>query len=64
MPTPDETRRVQEIGEQLRGKIASKFQTTTFMAGICFAVLGIQISFLWQAATTPNLLPVALSTMV
>ena len=40
--------RIEAIGEQLRAKISSKFQTSTFLAGFAFTVLGIQVSALWQ----------------
>jgi len=35
--------RIEAFGDQLRAKISSKFQTSTFLAGLSFAILGIQI---------------------
>ena len=42
----EEQERIEAIGEQLRAKINSKFQTSTFLAGFAFTILGIQISAL------------------
>ena len=55
--------RIEAIGEQLRAKISSKFQTSTFLAGFAFTILGIQISELWQSKI-PQLLPVSISLML
>ena len=58
--------RVEVIGEQLRAKINSKFQTSTFLAGFAFTVLGIQISALWQwqSQQIPLLLFISISLLV
>lgn len=56
--------RIEAIGEQLRAKINSKFQTSTFLAGFAFTILGIQISVLWQSTKVPQSLPVSISLML
>jgi NhaP-type Na+/H+ or K+/H+ antiporter len=55
--------RIETIGEQLRTKINSKFQTSTFLAGFAFTILGLQISLLRQSAKVPRLLFVSVSLM-
>jgi hypothetical protein len=55
--------RIETIGEQLRAKINSKFQTSTFLAGFAFTILGLQISLLWQSTKVPRLLFVSVSLM-
>jgi drug/metabolite transporter (DMT)-like permease len=37
---------IESIGEQLRAKILSKFQTSAFLAGLAVAVLGVQLATL------------------
>jgi hypothetical protein len=49
--------RLEAIGDQLRAKITSKFQTSTVLAGFAFTVLGIELTILWQSPLTPGLLP-------
>jgi hypothetical protein len=39
MPTDESQERIEAIGDQLRAKISSKFQTSTFLAGFGLAVL-------------------------
>lgn len=58
--------RIEAIGDQLRAKISSKFQTSTFLAGFAFTVLGIQISALWQwqSPQIPLLLFISISFLV
>jgi hypothetical protein len=56
--------RFEAIGEQLRAKITSKFQTTTFLAGFAFAVLGFEVSLLWQSTRLPKCLPLSISLML
>lgn len=56
--------RIEAIGDQLRAKISSKFQTSTFLAGLGFAVLTIQITVLWQSQKVPLFLPASISLMV
>lgn len=62
----EEQERIEAIGEQLRAKINSKFQTSTFLAGFTFTILGIQITALgqWQAATIPLLLYISIALLV
>ena len=55
--------RVEALGGQLRAKIAGKFQTSTFLAGFAAAILGIQITLLWQKDPRPGLLPAAIGLM-
>ena|SRR5215813_7375000 len=57
---------VKALGEQLRAKISSKFQTSTFLAGFAFAILGIQISVLWewQPSQIPLLLFIPIALLV
>jgi ABC-type bacteriocin/lantibiotic exporter with double-glycine peptidase domain len=55
--------RLEAIGDQLRNKISTKFQTSTFLAGFAFTVLGVQISELWQTRI-PLLLSVSISLMI
>lgn len=61
-PTPEQ-RRVEEIGEQLRLKIAGKFQTTTFLASAALAVLAIEISLLWSDSAVSRFLPFAIGVL-
>jgi hypothetical protein len=49
---------------QLRAKISSKFQTSTFLAGFGLAVLTLQVATFWQAAKFPCLLLVSISIMM
>jgi len=41
--------RIEQFGDQLRAKIASKFTASTFLAGFSLTVLTGQIAILWQA---------------
>lgn len=61
--TEEQKARYEIIGEQLRAKINSKFQTSTFLAGFAFTILGIQISLLWQSTKVPALLFLSTSLM-
>ena len=61
MPTDESQERIEAIGDQLRAKISSKFQTSTFLAGFGLAVLTLQLSTFWQAQRFPCLLPVSIS---
>jgi hypothetical protein len=63
MPTESQAR-IEAIGDQLRAKISSKFQTSTFLAGFGLAVLTVQLSTFWQSTKFPCLLPVSISIMV
>jgi small basic protein len=63
-PVDELQARTEALGGQLRAKITSKFQTSTFLAGFGFAVLAIQISGWWQADRVPFLLPTSISFMV
>jgi hypothetical protein len=56
--------RIEAIGDQLRAKISSKFQTSTFLAGFGLAVLTVQLSTFWQSPKFPYLLPTSISFMV
>ena len=47
---------INEIGEQLRAKIAGKFQITSILAGFSFTTISIQLTFLFQPMT-PHFLP-------
>lgn len=62
----EEQDRLEALGEQLRAKISSKFQTSTFLAGFALAVLGVQISAIvqWQGQTIPVLLFVSISLLL
>lgn len=64
--TDEKQERIEAIGEQLRAKINSKFQTSTFLAGFAFTVLGIQISALWQwqAPKIPLLLFISITLLL
>lgn len=64
MPTDESQERIEAIGDQLRAKISSKFQTSTFLAGFGLAILTLQLSTFWQALRFPCLLPVSISIMV
>lgn len=44
---------IEKVGEQLRAKIASKFQTSSFLAGLAVAVLGVQLATLTDGAKPP-----------
>jgi hypothetical protein len=62
---PEELRqRTEAIGDQLRAKIASKFQTSTFLAGFAATILSIEITLLWDSQDKPDLLPLSIGTMV
>lgn len=62
---PDELRaRTEALGDQLRAKIASKFQTSTFLAGFAATILSIEITMLWDGGNQPGLLPLSVATMV
>jgi hypothetical protein len=52
--------RIEAIGNQLREKIRSKFQSSTFLAGFSFTVLSVEISMLWSATEIPRLLPLSI----
>jgi MFS family permease len=56
--------RIEAIGEQLRAKISSKFQTSAFLGGFGFAALTAEISILWQSPQTPRLLLVSIPLML
>ena len=56
--------RIEAIGEQLRAKISSKFQTSTFLAGLSFAVISLQLSILWQGNQIPILLQFSIPIML
>jgi len=56
--------RTEAVGDQLRAKINSKFQTSTFLAGFALAMLSIQISTMWQSERVPRLLPVSIAVMI
>ena len=56
--------RIEDIGKQLRAKIRSKFQASTFLAGFSFTLLGFQITRLWQPVEIPRLLPVSVALML
>jgi hypothetical protein len=61
----DELRaRTELIGDQLRDKIASKFQTSTFLAGFAATILSIEITLLWQSGQRPGLLPISVAALV
>jgi hypothetical protein len=62
----EEQERLEAIGEQLRAKISSKFQTSTFLAGFALTVLGIEMSAIvqWQSDTIPGLLFVSVSILL
>jgi hypothetical protein len=61
----DELRtRTEVIGDQLRAKIASKFQTSTFLAGFAATILSIEITLLWQGSQRPGLLPISVAALV
>jgi hypothetical protein len=61
---PEEQLRLEEIGDQLRAKIASKFTACSFLAGIAVTVLSIQVSILWQSEHSPRLLAFSIAGMV
>lgn len=56
--------RIETIGNQLRDKIRSKFQSSTFLAGFSFTVLSVEISMLWTAQKVPRLLPLSIPLML
>ena len=62
--TDEPQARIEAIGDQLRAKISSKFQTSTFLAGFGFAVLTVQLSTFWQSPKFPYLLPTSISFMI
>jgi hypothetical protein len=64
MPDYEPRARIEAIGEQLRSKISSKFQTSTFLAGFGFTVLTVQVSTFWQSPRFPYLLPTSISILV
>src|SRR5262245_50310364 len=52
------------VGDQLRDKIMSKFQTSAFLAGLAVAVLGVQLSDLGSASQPrPPLFAVSVALM-
>jgi hypothetical protein len=53
---------IEAVGEQLRAKIMSKFQTSAFLAGLAVAVLGVQLSDL-AGSTKPPLFAVSIALM-
>ena len=55
---------IEAIGNQLRDKIRSKFQSSTFLAGFSLTVLSVEISMLWTAQEVPRLLPLSISLML
>src|SRR5689334_15786829 len=59
----DSRERTEALGDQLRAKIAGKFQTATFLAGFGLAVLSIQITTLWQSERLPAALPLSIALM-
>lgn len=60
----EEQMRIEAIGDQLRTKISSKFQSAALLGGFLFTILSIQISMLWEPAARPFLLPVSLALML
>jgi hypothetical protein len=62
----EEQDRLEALGEQLRAKISSKFQTSTFLAGFALAVLGVQISAIvqWPGDAIPIQLFVSISLLL
>ena len=55
---------IESIGEQLRAKILSKFQTSAFLAGLAVAVLGVQLSTMSDAGKArPSLFTVSIALM-
>jgi len=56
--------RIDIIGDQLQAKIRSKFQTSTFLAGFAFTLLGLEIGRLWQREYIPFLIFVSIPLMV
>jgi hypothetical protein len=63
MSTEEYQARIEAIGDQLRAKISSKFQTSTFLAGFGLAVLTLELSTFWQGQKFPGLLPFSISIM-
>jgi hypothetical protein len=51
------------MGEQLRAKIASKFQTSSFLAGFAVAVLGVQLANLPDGTEKPQLFAISIALM-
>jgi hypothetical protein len=61
----DETqKRVEAIGDQLRAKISSKFQTVVFLAGFTSAILGVMITLLWSSSKVPALISLSIPLLV
>jgi len=56
--------RVEAIGDQLRDKIRSKFQSSTFLAGFGFTILSVEISMLWTTHEVPRLLSFSIPLML
>jgi hypothetical protein len=63
-PTEEERKRTDIIGERLQAKIRSKFQTSTFLAGFAFTLLGLEIGRLWQSEYIPYLIFVCIPLML
>jgi len=54
----------ERVGDQLRAKIMSKFQTSAFLAGLAVAVLGVQLTNLGDAVQPkPPLFAASISLM-
>lgn len=53
---------VEAVGDHLRAKITSKFQTSSFLAGLAVAVLGVQLSTL-SGGGRPRLFAVSIALM-
>ena len=64
MRSDESKTRTEAIGDQLRAKISSKFQASTFLGGFAFTVLTIQLSISWQSKIVPFFLPACISLMV
>src|SRR3712207_683857 len=56
--------RIDVIGERLQAKVRSKFQTSTFLAGFAFTLLGLEIGRLWQQYYIPFLIFVCIPLML
>ena len=54
---------IEKIGDQLRAKILSKFQTSAFLATVAVSVLGVQLSTLSDNKETPSLFWISIAMM-
>ena len=64
MATDPNHARIEAIGDQLRAKVTSKFQTVAFLGGFALTLLGTQLSILWGGGRVPLLLPYAIGVLV